>query len=125
MEDREAEVPPLKFGMVAEEICRSGFPTATDFGSLEELIIRTRFLCPKPHPENIIRFPGFVCSCSESKVAMHNLINDGMLLVDVFFPSSCWFIISIMGIETTEKLHTLLIGTTGTILATGYIALQY
>ncbi|CAL9149565.1 unnamed protein product [Musa hybrid cultivar] len=47
----------------------------------------------------------------------------GMLLIDVFFPSSCWFIISIMGIETTEKLHTLLIGTTGSILATGYILL--
>ncbi|THU70761.1 hypothetical protein C4D60_Mb08t28400 [Musa balbisiana] len=67
MEDREAEVPPFKFGIMAEEICRSGFPTATDFGSLEEMIIRTRFLCPEPHPEDIIRFPGFVCSCSESK----------------------------------------------------------
>ncbi|URE32408.1 hypothetical protein MUK42_15548 [Musa troglodytarum] len=67
MEDREAEVPPPKFGMVAEEIYRSGLPTAADFGFLEELIIRSRFLCPEPHPEDIIRFHGFVCSSSESK----------------------------------------------------------
>ncbi|RRT76812.1 hypothetical protein B296_00029617 [Ensete ventricosum] len=61
-EDREAELSPLKFGMVGEEIYCSGFPTAADFGFLEELIIRSTFFGPEPHPEDIVRFHGFACS---------------------------------------------------------------